>query len=160
MISGKQIREKRKAEKLSAQGLAEKLKVSKDNLYKWEKGHQPQNAEDYIKVESWLNDKLENVPHEMEIKSEPEVDYSNIKELTLSNRALAEANKTLADAHYLISKNSEELIQLAKAAFNLHIQLLAGQEKMDAKGEVQSAADELHRNGHTGPFEQPKKGKR
>lgn len=42
-----------------------------------------------------------------------------ISELSSSNKTLAEANKTLAEAHYNISRNIEDLIQMAKVAFNL-----------------------------------------
>lgn len=58
MFTGKQIRDKRKAENLSVEALATKIGVGKENLYKWEKGTQPSNPEDYIKVSNWL----ENVP--------------------------------------------------------------------------------------------------
>lgn len=62
MFTGEEIRQKRNQSGLSAQDLANLLKVSKDNIYKWEKGHRPKNAEDYMKVENWLAGKLENVP--------------------------------------------------------------------------------------------------
>lgn len=62
MFTGKQIRDKRKAEGLTAEELAVKLTVSKANLYKWEKGHTPSNPKDYIKIEKWLAGKIENVP--------------------------------------------------------------------------------------------------
>ena len=58
MFTGKQIRDKRKAEKLSAEALAMKLGVDKENLYKWEKGTKPSDPEDFIKISNWL----ENVP--------------------------------------------------------------------------------------------------
>jgi hypothetical protein len=52
---------------------------------------------------------------------EPQVEYTkkSLDELIISNRVLAEANKTLAESHLIISKNNEDLIQMAKAAFNL-----------------------------------------
>jgi transcriptional regulator with XRE-family HTH domain len=77
MINGKEIREKRKALGWSAQQLADILKVSKDNVYKWEKGHVPQNPEDYAKVETWLNGKLENVPKVTQQINEPAVQYES-----------------------------------------------------------------------------------
>lgn len=64
MFTGKELKEKRKLLKLSAKKLADILSVKKDNIYKWEKGIRPNNAEDYIKVEKWIHGKLENVPHE------------------------------------------------------------------------------------------------
>lgn len=62
MFKGEDIKRKRKASRMSAEALATLLKVSKENIYKWEKGTRPNNAEDYLKVENWLNGKLENVP--------------------------------------------------------------------------------------------------
>ncbi|MFL5809223.1 MAG: helix-turn-helix domain-containing protein [Flavisolibacter sp.] len=64
MIKGTEIRKKRKQMGLSAQGLAELLKVKVENLYKWEKGTKPTDPEDYIKLENWLSGKIENVPRE------------------------------------------------------------------------------------------------
>lgn len=62
MFEGDEIRRKRKASKLSAQGLADLLNVEKHNVYKWEKGHKPNDPEEYLRLESWLSGKVENVP--------------------------------------------------------------------------------------------------
>lgn len=62
MFDGKQIRDKRRALGLSVEKLASMLGVSKDNLFKWEKGHRPREQQDYIKMESWLGGKLETIP--------------------------------------------------------------------------------------------------
>jgi transcriptional regulator with XRE-family HTH domain len=43
----------------------------------------------------------------------------SLNELIQANRILAESNKVLADAHFIISKSNEDLIQITKAAFNL-----------------------------------------
>ena len=64
MISGQEIRSKRKSLGLSANDLALKINVKLDNLYKWEKGAKPQDPEDYLKLMNWYNGKLESVPHE------------------------------------------------------------------------------------------------
>lgn len=63
MLLGDQIKSRRKAEKLSAEALAEKLRVSKDNIYKWEKGTKPSDPEDYVKIKAWLDSKLEEIPN-------------------------------------------------------------------------------------------------
>lgn len=62
MFTGQDIRDKRKKLGLSAEELAEILGVSKDNIYKWEKGHKPGSGDNYLKVENWLSGKTENVP--------------------------------------------------------------------------------------------------
>lgn len=62
MFKGEDIKKKRKSLGMSAEKLAAVLQVSKESIYKWEKGTRPNNAEDYMKVESWLSGKLENVP--------------------------------------------------------------------------------------------------
>ncbi len=74
MFSGEEIRKKRKSLGLSAAELAILLNVSRESLYKWEKGHRPNNAEEYIRLEKWLNGKLENVPHE-NMAEEPQIPY-------------------------------------------------------------------------------------
>lgn len=65
------IKTKRKAEKLTAEGLAERIGVSKDNIYKWEKGTKPSDPEDYQKIMAWLGRKIEIVP----IKKPGSFDY-------------------------------------------------------------------------------------
>lgn len=64
MFKGEDIRKKRKSLQLTVDELASIIGVKSDNLYKWEKGTRPNNAEDYLKVENWLTGKLESVPHE------------------------------------------------------------------------------------------------
>lgn len=55
MFTGKQIREKRTNEGLSASGLAVILETTKENVYKWEGGTVPMKKRDRDKIESWLN---------------------------------------------------------------------------------------------------------
>ncbi|MDE3249417.1 MAG: helix-turn-helix transcriptional regulator [Bacteroidota bacterium] len=71
MFTGDEIRAKRKALRLTAEALAEILGVNKDNIYKWEKGTRP-NGEDYVKVESWLSSKTENIPLSLPGKNKPQ----------------------------------------------------------------------------------------
>lgn len=97
MFTGDQIRLTRKKRGLSAEKLAEVLGTSKDNIYKWEKGHRPQSGEAYQKVENWLGGKLENVPRETE-STDRGIDtlMQAVLNLTESNKILAESNRVLA----------------------------------------------------------------
>lgn len=98
MVKADDIKRKRKAEGLTVQELSEKLKVSKANLYKWEKGHKPANPEDYIKLENWLKDKVESVPQETveTIPQEPAKPVSQQDGLTLQAIVnLTESNNKL-----------------------------------------------------------------
>jgi transcriptional regulator with XRE-family HTH domain len=56
---------------------------------------------------------------ENEHSSPPQKRDESLNELIQANRILAESNKVLADAHFIISKSNEDLIQITKAAFNL-----------------------------------------
>lgn len=56
MLDGKKLREKRKSLGLSAEKLASLLGVTQESLYKWEKGTQPSNPEQYLRVIKWLSD--------------------------------------------------------------------------------------------------------
>lgn len=64
MVEGIEIRKRRKGLGLSAKELADILGVKEANIYKWEKGHKPNNPEEYLLLQRWLNGKFENVPHE------------------------------------------------------------------------------------------------
>lgn len=92
MFTGEQIRQKRKQQGMSAEDLANYLNVKKENLYKWERGHKPNNAEDYIKLENWLDGKLENVPQKtvssgnIQTDSDPENDDKYLRLLEDNDR--------------------------------------------------------------------------
>lgn len=62
MALGDDIKRKRKALGLSAEALARRIGVSKDNIYKWEKGTKPSDAKDYLKITRWLEGEIEIVP--------------------------------------------------------------------------------------------------
>jgi transcriptional regulator with XRE-family HTH domain len=51
---GKRIKEKRKAERLSAEDLAVKLGTKKENIYKWEEGAKPSDPEIFSRLNGWL----------------------------------------------------------------------------------------------------------
>lgn len=119
------IEQARVSANLTQDEMAEKLGVKRSTYQYWEK--KTPSLDKIQKVAEALhlpNDYFfgngdENIGgHEL---SEPEVKYKerSIEDLIQNNRILAEANKTLADAHKIISKNCEDLIQLTKVAFNL-----------------------------------------
>lgn len=62
MNLGQKIRNRRLQEGLSAQKLANKLGLKKENIYKWEGGSKPQDPEEFRIVENWLNN-VEAVPN-------------------------------------------------------------------------------------------------
>lgn len=64
MFKGHDIRVKRRALGLSAERLSAILGVKKDNLYKWEKGHRPNDPDEYLRVEKWLISQ-EIIPHSL-----------------------------------------------------------------------------------------------
>lgn len=88
-----QIKGKRKELKLSAEELATLIGVSKDNIYKWEKGTRPSNPEDYIKLTNWLNGKMEGVP-KLEDRKEPSP-MELLAGLTEGFRAIAATMKSI-----------------------------------------------------------------
>jgi transcriptional regulator with XRE-family HTH domain len=122
---------------LTQQEIAKKIGYSRSYLSQAKKGDSDKL---YSALEKEFKGKLENLTN------------TELADLIKSNQILAEANKTLADAHLVISKNNEELISIAKAAFNLHILSSTSKGPKKAKGGVETAADELNRTGRTGPF--------
>lgn len=58
---GALIKAKRKRERLSAEDLALKLGLKKENIYKWERGSTPSDPEEYKIIQDWLNN-LESIP--------------------------------------------------------------------------------------------------
>lgn len=63
MEIGEKIKHKRIKERMSAQDLAIKLSLKKENIYKWESGSKPSDPEEFARVSAWLNNS-ESVPHE------------------------------------------------------------------------------------------------
>jgi len=111
---GERIKEKRKAERLSAQDLAIKLKLRKENIYKWERGSTPSNPEDYKKIMDWLNN-LENVPRntmpgksgadlETGTVQEPEAIYGKKQELM---EVLVQLMRT---QNHILQRQEEDLV--------------------------------------------------
>lgn len=65
MTLGDKIKAKRKRERLSAEDLALRLGLKKDNIYKWEKGATPSDPEEYKVIIDWLKE-VEHIPKKME----------------------------------------------------------------------------------------------
>jgi transcriptional regulator with XRE-family HTH domain len=49
------IKKMRKKEEISAEKLAKKIGVSKENIYKWEGGSKPSDPEAFARLTAWLN---------------------------------------------------------------------------------------------------------
>lgn len=125
MFTGEQIRQKRKQQGMSAEDLANYLNVKKENLYKWERGHKPNNAEDYIKLENWLDGKLENVPQKtvssgnIQTDSDPENDDKYLRLLEDNDRFFKELVKSNL-AGLLIGQRSIQANIEAGFQYSLH----------------------------------------
>lgn len=115
-LTGKQIREKRKRLKLSVEALSERLEISKDNLYKWEKGTRITDVDAYLKLERWHSSELENVPRETGnvSKNAPVSDsraiYGHLSE-EASLSSLIEINRNLSLAQRTDAESRKELIR-------------------------------------------------
>lgn len=59
MELGQQITDKLKEAGIKVPELATLLDIPKGRIYKWQKGHAPHDAKDYIKITNWI----ESVPH-------------------------------------------------------------------------------------------------
>lgn len=128
MLKGNLIREKRERLGLTVEKLANQLKISKDNLYKWEKGTKITDVEAYRKLESWLIE-IENVPPEngnvssnapmSDFKADYGRDFSALVKAHLllveSNNRLSIAHERLAAKVDVTARESEET-RLAAAA--------------------------------------------
>ena len=130
MFRGHDIRVKRQSLGLSAEALAEKLKVNKNNLYKWEKGHKPHDPEDFMKIKDWLAGNVESVPQKEESSIKDKLTTttkapafamspngnSDNKDTTIRNQS--ESVKTLADTtkaqQETISKLTDLVTKLVK----------------------------------------------
>lgn len=101
MFTGDEIKRMRKQQNISAIKLAHLLNVKVENLYKWEKGHRPTDPTDYIKIESWLSGKLENVPRDTvstgnNLDTPKELPWQIIDRLSKGIENITEANLLLA----------------------------------------------------------------
>lgn len=91
MELSERIKQRRKALRLSAEAASTIVGVSKDNWYKWEKGSQPSNPEDYKRLLQWLNEGQDTeilsgktLSEFMQLVEEKQVSYAAaIKVLTL-----------------------------------------------------------------------------
>lgn len=86
MSRGDLIKNKRKREGLSAEALAAKLNVTEGKIYKWEKGHNPSDPEEYLRLKEWLDEKLENVTHENIVEEKKATYLSKRRELKNGDR--------------------------------------------------------------------------
>jgi transcriptional regulator with XRE-family HTH domain len=90
MTLGERIKAKRKLERISAEDLAVKLGLKKENIYKWERGSKPSDPEDFHKINMWLQGitRSENVPHENILNSKTSDHDKYVALLESTNRTL------------------------------------------------------------------------
>lgn len=111
MLNQKLIREKRKRLKMTVDELSEQLGISRENLYKWEKGTKITDMDAYRKLENWLRGEMENVPHENGNTSSnaPVTDFKafyghDFSALVKAHLLLVESNSRLSIAHERLSR--------------------------------------------------------
>lgn len=108
MLSGKTIREKRKAEKLSVEALAKRLDINKDNLYKWEKGTKITDPESYLKLQNWLESGSESIFLSSEVKGielrQKVEDYGSLLSVLVSELASLRSSMTGEHAEVITKK--------------------------------------------------------
>lgn len=83
MVSGQQIKSKRKELKLSVPKLGARLGIDPEKIYKWEKGTKPSDPDDYKKIEKFVLEGLDNLETIPDMASEGSVkstDYMSIIE--------------------------------------------------------------------------------
>lgn len=146
---GLRIKKLRLSQGLNKKAFAEKHGLDISNFYKWEKGHKPQDPEDYLKLERIL--KLESVPSEIDFLSPDDTKYEvkNYSAFTLNqgmrNRASDDYEKTARAQAFIeverIHKELEEQINLfSKNPDKGRINLILHLNKMleDALGVISS----------------------
>lgn len=112
MKLGDQIKAKRQKERLSAEDLARKLGLKKENIYKWERGSTPSNPEDYKIITDWLNN-LEHSPPALENSTTHDDTRELIKVLKEHNDTLKnQVQSSLADLAAELRSNRELLVAL------------------------------------------------
>ena len=138
MKIGEQIKNKRKQERLSAEDLAIKLGLKKENIYKWEKGATPSDPKEYLKVQEWLNNS-ENGPNNFKEQSQKIIVDANayIRLLESNDQFFKnEYAQMLLSLNKLIDlgKKSEALIKL-----NLqHTGIIEAHQQGVSKDEIQA----------------------
>lgn len=112
MKLGDQIKAKRNKERLSAEDLARKLGLKKENIYKWERGSTPSNPEEYKIVTDWLNN-LEHSPKPLESSTTHDDTRELIKALREHNETLKnQVQSSLTALHAELRSNRELLVSL------------------------------------------------
>ena len=110
MELGQQIKNKLKLDGIKVPELAILLEIPADRIYKWQQGHKPHDAKDYIKITKWL----ESVPHGTKNGNRQDHNESMIHPYTLSDKRLksAEPEKNQPVAEKLVEtvKNLSEAI--------------------------------------------------
>lgn len=150
MALGDDIKRKRKAAGLSAEALADLIGVSKDNLYKWEKGTKPSDPEDYLKITAWLSGKVEFIPKKEKPGHEDQAD-----ELAQAKAEAKEANAVIRGYNLWMQRmmelNFSDLLSKQEGEIGIVIEILKLGARLESGGNPDKAreilADSLHRIG-------------
>lgn len=130
---GERIKEKRKAERLSAEDLAIKLNINRANVYKWEKGSKPSDPEEYKRLMDWLNngDNVPRIPEQKENDSKQNVDSGTaIENLSQSNLILARSVEKAISLIGSVQPGNPANPQLASDLQSLIQEIASGKKQM------------------------------
>lgn len=119
---GRKIKNKRKAERLSAEDLAQKLGLKAANIYKWEKGSNPSDAEEYLAITAWLNNS-EYIPKKSEESVRPIIkddaaDYNSPLPIGNFQVTLGDYVNLLKEKARIAEERERDLIDIIKGKLN------------------------------------------
>jgi len=106
---GVRLREFRKRSDISMPAIASATGISKETLYKWEKGTKPSNIEDYYKLKVYLDkeeNRLENESFEIEVQKPATLRLP----LNTAGPAVPQADGKAASGTIIFTNNEPELI--------------------------------------------------
>lgn len=106
MVSGQQIKAKRKELKLSVLKLGARLGIDPENIYKWEKGTKPSDPDDYKKIEKFVLGDLENMENIPNMVSEPQAPYGNLSNCI---SIIESQQKLLTEQHKMLQGQQETI---------------------------------------------------
>lgn len=101
---GEKIKAKRIAERLSAKDLAIKLNLKAENIYKWEKGSTPSDAQEFLIITGWLNN-LEYVPNKLDL---PQMQLNDHRVDDSKSLPLGDLHVTLKDYVDLLKDKAQK----------------------------------------------------
>lgn len=126
---GTQIKTYRESRRLTKTEMGKMLNVSSQLLGQYESGRQKPKVDFHTKWKEVFGESL--IETNVSQGTEKELSVSSIMKIAQSNMILAEANKTLADAHIILARNNENLIGMVRATESVESEIpLAVQSKL------------------------------